>query len=346
MGNENDETRENARRRLLQDLDDDFTAALSDPAHDIVERVRNGTLSRAKAEDWAREQGRAPFVGKPDPATFRPREKRYWTLAQMAAWAIWRTDDAVRGVSEEYVSRCVEWVEVRRARVRFVSPSEFEFTSPTDRVGYELGSPRVATAYDVIEGARHRVLLGGGSAPMLSPERAQHEILDALQAGNPLVARHGEGEAIGRLLWDGLLSFDPGDGPHDAVSYPSGKMMRFHRVRVERDAVLAVWPVIGIDPVDVREVKPEATGEIVERAVLAAPLSRQEQINAAAADLPCGLLLDVRRKGEKRRSPFHEALVASFGTLHRSESRIAWDHYPHNRGPGRPENAAGNAAEL
>lgn len=270
MGNENDEARAEARWRLLKDLDDDFTAALSDPAHDIVEQVRNGTLTRAKAEDWARDQGRPPFAGKPDPATFQPREKRYWTLAQMASWAIWRTDDAVRGVSEEYVSRCVEWVEAKRARVRFVSPSEFEFTSPTDRVGYKLGSPKVATAHDVIESARYRVLLDG-SVPMLSPERAQHEILDALQIGDPLVARHGEGEAIDRFLWDGLLSFDPGDGPHDAISYPSGKVVRFHRVRVEKGAVLKMWPPVPGEAVPTPAEGPE-DASAPEVATLAGPV--------------------------------------------------------------------------
>ncbi len=209
----------------------------------VVGLVERGQIVPDEAEAWARETGAEPFAQTPDLAKFDPMAEPDWTLAMATAWAIWRTPEAIRRVWNRFLQECTSW-----ERYEATLPRPYGPDGRTHVVGSRLVQPEPKAPDDVLRSAHTWTAMARASPtwcpdpPLIGADQAGGELRAALRAGAPLVARHGTmAEVIDRHVWGALSPFDDGRGGPEDV-HDRGGVVRFHRVRVERDAVLAAWP--------------------------------------------------------------------------------------------------------
>jgi hypothetical protein len=79
------------------------------PRDKLIDAVRLGITKPEEAELVAEKLGLKPLEWKPDPAKFDPHQLAYWTLPMALAWIAYQTDDAVRGVWDDYRAECRVW---------------------------------------------------------------------------------------------------------------------------------------------------------------------------------------------------------------------------------------------
>ena len=226
--------------------------------HLVVSLVQRGTITSQEAESWARDVGEEPFAHSPDPATYDPMADPDWTLAMATAWIIWRTPDAVRSVWERFAPLCRFWV--------VAAPDSRGDPSALRRTGHDLRDGEARTPRGAALSALMDIGLAKGRdavvVPHVPPMEAEGLLRAALRKGVPLLARHGSRlDEIEPRLWGVLSPFSEGKGPHDGVFNELGEV-QFRRVRVDRDAVLAVWPAlntIAAKPAEAAEVASEPT---------------------------------------------------------------------------------------
>ena len=207
--------------------------------------VERGQIVPDEAEAWARESDAEPFAQTPDLAKFDAMAEPDWTLAMATAWAAWRTPQAVRRVWAPYIENWLRWVPCDDTVPMAHGPGGVMRV-----VGHRLLSPGLAAPDDVLLSIETWTAMAKASPtlcldpPLISADQAEGELRAALRAGTTLVARHGTmAEVVDRHVWSALSPFVDGRGGSEDV-HDRGGVVRFHRVRVERDAVLAVWPAL------------------------------------------------------------------------------------------------------
>ena len=267
--------------------------------HKVEWAVQWGLVTPSDADAWARERGEEPFDYQPDPAGFDPMSLEEWSLAMATAWIIWRTPADVCRAWEPYATECRTWHSID-----YVEPKTIARGELIRRCGFEARPGKAPAPHDVIGGARAWIGMSthmgdrfSRPPPVVHPNEVEGQIIAALRRRDGLVAFHSvmPDEHIDRYEWAHLSPFTAGKGPHDAVFYPSGKMVRFSQVRVKSETVLALWPVVpDVAPIAVEAaaVNPPAAVEPpeVNAGLLAEGARAPEPMGTAGDDLP-----EVRR---------------------------------------------------
>jgi hypothetical protein len=216
--------------------------------HKVEWAVQWGLVGPSDADTWAREKGEEPFQCQPDPASFDPMSLDEWTFAMATAWIIWRTPADVCRAWEPYATECRTWHSIDYIEARTLAGGEL-----IRRAGFEARPGEAPSPHDVIGGARASIGMTAHMGdrfsrppPVLHPNEVEGQIIAALRKRDGLVAFHSvmPDEPVDRYEWAHLSPFTVGKGPHDAVFYPSGKMVRFSQVRVKRETVTRLWPVV------------------------------------------------------------------------------------------------------
>ena len=281
----------NSGKTLQKLLDDDFKAAINDPRNTILHKVSRGEMKTAEADAWARDNGQPPFVGTPDPSQFDPMSAPDWTLAMATAWILWQTPDDVRKVWDKFVLGSTYWHQIGGFEALPLALQNLPNPPKAPPVGFEPRQCEVSAPKEVILDAVYRQGVReslGRRTPLVAPDEAKRLLLTALRDGKTLQARHGiMADLIDRHVWDGLSPFDDGRGPHDAV-FDRGRMLRFSRVRVERDAVLALWPVVAPTAVEAAVVEAPiiVTAPEVDVGASLENVQAVEPMGAAGGELP------------------------------------------------------------
>ena len=254
--------------------------------HKVEWAVQWGLVTPADADAWARERGEEPFQYQPDPAGFDPMSLEEWTFAMATAWIIWRTPADVCRAWEPYATECRTWHSIDYIEPRTIAGGEL-----IRRCGFEARPGKAPAPHDVIGGARAWIGMSthmsdrfSRSPPVVHPNEVEGQIIAALRRRDGLVAFHSvmPDEPIDRYEWAHLSPFTVGKGPHDAVFYPSGKMVRFSQVRVKRETVRALWPVVP----DVAPIAVEAAAVEIAVIAVAAPEDTEVEATIPSAGRP------------------------------------------------------------
>lgn len=75
----------------------------------LIDDVKYGRKSSAKAEAEAERLRIGPLAEEPDPGDFNPMNEAWWSLPMTIAWIVWRSPDQVREQWNAYRERCTDW---------------------------------------------------------------------------------------------------------------------------------------------------------------------------------------------------------------------------------------------
>src|SRR6187200_2838150 len=77
--------------------------------NELIDKVRHGKLTPAKAEAEAVRLGLSPLARCLDADQFNPMGELQWSLPMVVAWIVWRTPHGVRENWDAYRQECLDW---------------------------------------------------------------------------------------------------------------------------------------------------------------------------------------------------------------------------------------------
>jgi hypothetical protein len=204
---------------------------------DLIDDVRYGRMSPEAAEAEAVRLGLPPIANKPDPSTYNPMGKPWWTIIMAIAWIAWRSSQKVTEQWDEYRRDCWCW-NFHRWRIGWDGPvHEGHFLEQREPATFlRLG---IAGRYDEV----HQLVPEG----WINIDVARAKLWAAL--GENLLQATGIGikgrkrAVIPDHEWRDL---DPADEHVGAVLLPRRQGLTagegYRDVVVRRQNVMVLWP--------------------------------------------------------------------------------------------------------
>lgn len=222
-------------------------SSASETREDMLKRASNGEITPEQAEAWAEQNRQPSFASRPDASKFDPMKEAYWTLAMAAAWIIWGTRDAVREHWNSYRAECWDWTEIKRKggasgdggwhieKLRPISLHDIcrEANSADVRAGRisaqdQVDNIKAASAIDRLWEKLKDGCLSATGIPCFA-------------SGGVTLANQPVRTPISAYKWNDLEPFDYHAGPLDSIAGACDNVARYHKVRVARSQVLALW---------------------------------------------------------------------------------------------------------
>jgi len=139
---------------------------------EILVLVQKGAWTPQKAEAWAKRCGLPPFAGKPDAASYDPREELNWTLCMALIWI-------ASGDLAEVREAWPEWLSGQRVWHEFVDGG---------KRWWSLGPPQRREDYSRWEGYE------------VDPRTAVKGLWRALETGEIVVTGISKSEGVRRVI--------------------------------------------------------------------------------------------------------------------------------------------------